>query len=54
MIDTILATYIFIGLTSFVILFQFALVFGALWSEMAMGGKYPRRLPLAIRMVELV
>jgi len=41
---------IFIGIG---ILFQLALVFGAPWGELTMGGQYPGKLPAKLRFVVL-
>lgn len=46
--------YLFSALIAFVVLFQFALALGAPWGEMAMGGKYPGRLPPRMRIAALI
>ena len=54
MIDSTVSTYIFGVLTAIVAAFQLALAFGAPWGEMTMGGKFPGRLPLRMRVAALV
>ena len=54
MIDSTLAAYIFTGLTIVVVIFQLALASGVPWGEMAMGGKFPGRFPLKMRVAALV
>ncbi|WP_339817333.1 hypothetical protein MKZ15_18625 [Paenibacillus sp. FSL R7-0216] len=44
---------IFSSLTSIVILFQIALALGAPWGRFAMGGKYPGRFPIYMRVIAL-
>lgn len=46
----ILAAAIYTSLTLFAILFQFALVLGAPWGELAMSGKWKGKLPTSIRL----
>lgn len=53
MIDPAIPAYIFTAFTAIVIAFQLALALGAPWGEMAMGGKYPRRFPLHMRIAAL-
>ena len=48
------AAYLFSILIAFVVAFQLALALGAPWSELAMGGKFPGRLPLRMRIAALV
>lgn len=43
------AARIFIALTAVVIAFQLALVAGAPWGELTMGGAFPGQLPLRMR-----
>lgn len=38
-------------LAAFAALFQIALVVGAPWGELTLGGKFPGRLPLSLRLV---
>ncbi|MFZ6872236.1 hypothetical protein ACO0LF_09245 [Undibacterium sp. Di27W] len=38
----------------FVMLFQFALACGAPWGNLAMGGKYPGKLPVQLRIAALM
>lgn len=45
---------LFLLIIFFVILFQLALVFGAPWGEYTMGGKFPQKLPLKIRVAVLL
>lgn len=54
MCDPIYAAYLFCVLIAFVVAFQFALALGVPWGEMAMGGKFPGRLPPPMRMAALV
>ena len=54
MIDPTIAAYIFSVLTAVVVMFQLALALGAPWGEMAMGGKFPGRFPLQMRLAALV
>lgn len=44
----------FAVLAAFVIAFQLALAFGAPWGELTLGGKYPGRLPPAMRLVPIL
>lgn len=46
--------YIFCSLISIVILFQFALALGAPWGDYAMGGKYPGKFPVSMRVVAVI
>jgi len=46
-----LAAIVFTLLATGVALFQFALVFGAPWGELTLGGRYRGALPLAVRVV---
>ena len=48
------AAYLFSILIAFVVAFQLALALGAPWGELAMGGKFPGRLPLRMRIAALV
>ena len=54
MIDSTTATYVFSFLTAVAMLFQLALVLGAPWGEMAMGGKFPGRFSLKLRISAVV
>jgi hypothetical protein len=49
-----LAAKTFLGLTTLVIAFQLALVAGAPWGRLTMGGVYSGQLPPAMRLVALV
>jgi len=48
-IDPELAGWLYAGLASPVVLFQFALAFGAPWGAVAMGGRYPGSFPHHMR-----
>lgn len=52
--DPAFAAYLFSVLIAFVVAFQLALALGAPWGEMAMGGKFPGRLPPRMRIAPLV
>ena len=52
--DPAFAAYLFSILIAFVVAFQLALALGAPWGEMAMGGKFPGRLPPRMRIAPLV
>ena len=52
--DPAFAAYLSSVLIAFVVAFQLALALGAPWGEMAMGGKFPGRLPLRMRIAALV
>jgi len=54
MLNSVNAAYLFSVLVVFIMLFQFALALGAPWGELAMGGKYPGRFPLQMRIVALL
>lgn len=54
MIDPTILAYIFSALTAVVVVFQLALALGKPWGEMAMGGKFPGRLPPKMRVAALV
>lgn len=54
MFDHIYAAYIFSLLVVIVIMFQLALALGAPWGEMAMGGRFPGKFPLEMRVAALV
>jgi hypothetical protein len=45
---------IFVVLSSLVIFFQLALLFGAAWGEFTLGGKWRGRLPAKARLIPLV
>jgi len=49
-----MAAIVFSILTAFVIAFQVALALGAPWGEMAMGGRFPGRLPPRMRVAALI
>lgn len=51
---TTISAYIFLIATIFVILFQLGLAFGMPWGEYAMGGKFPGKFPIAMRIAALV
>jgi hypothetical protein len=53
-VTTALIAYGFAILIAIVILFQMALLAGAPWGHLTMGGKYPGALPKNIRRVTLV
>jgi hypothetical protein len=46
---TLVAAIIFVSLCGLVCFFYIALAFGAPWGSIAMGGKYPGKLPINIR-----
>jgi hypothetical protein len=54
MIDTTASAYIFCAFTAVTIIFQLALALGAPWGEMAMGGKFPGRFPLKMRVAAII
>ena len=54
MLEPIYVAYLFSTLIAFVVLFQLALALGAPWGEMALGGKYPGRLPPRMRIAALI
>jgi len=54
MFETTTSAYIFGFLTVVVMVFQMALALGAPWGEMAMGGKFPGRLPPMLRIGAIV
>ena len=49
-----IATYVFCLLSIFVIGFQIALVMGAPWGELTLGGKWRGRLPSSARLFPLL
>ncbi len=49
-----LAALLYVGLIVIVCCFQIALAAGAPWGELAMGGRFPGRLPPAMRVLALV
>ncbi len=49
-----LFAYIYSGLTLLAIAFQLALAAGAPWGHLAMGGKFPGKLPLGLRVAAIV
>jgi len=52
--DPVYVAYLFSVLIAFVVAFQLALALGAPWGEMAMGGKFPGRLPPRMRIAAIV
>jgi len=44
-----IAGLVFAGAALVVMLFQFALALGVPWGHLAMGGRYPGRMPVAMR-----
>ena len=46
--------YMFTGAIMIVVLFQFALICGAPWGHLAMGGRYPGRFPPAMRIAAFI
>ena len=54
MLDPTYVAYLFSALIAFAVLFQLALALGAPWGEMALGGKYPGRLPPRMRIAALI
>lgn len=50
----ILLVNIYIALTILIVLFQFALVFGAPLGEYTMGGKFPGKLPVKMRIAAVI
>ncbi len=48
-VDPEVAGWLYAGLASLAILFQFAMAFGAPWGAVAMGGKYPGSFPHHMR-----
>jgi len=52
--DPAFAAYLFSVLVAFAVLFQIALALGAPWGAMAMGGRYPGRLPPRMRIAALI
>jgi hypothetical protein len=48
------AAYVFCVCTALVVVFQMALALGAPWGEMAMGGRFPGRLPPQMRVAAVV
>lgn len=51
---TQLAAVVFTLLTAVAIVFQAALVFGAPWGELTLGGKYRGKLPFAARILPVL
>jgi hypothetical protein len=54
MFDSIFAAYLYSSLIAIVVAFQLALAIGMPWGEMAMGGKFPGRFPVKMRIAALV
>lgn len=50
----IIAAYLFSFLILLTILFQFALALGAPWGHLAMGGKYPGKFPIPMRIAAVI
>lgn len=48
-----LAAYVYAGLAVIAAVFQIALVAGAPWGELALGGRYQGRLPVLVRLFAL-
>ena len=46
--------YIFIGLAIFITVFQLALAFGAPLGEFTMGGRFPGKLPVKMRLAAII
>ncbi|MFT4797268.1 MAG: hypothetical protein ACJAYE_002415 [Candidatus Azotimanducaceae bacterium] len=53
-IDTAVFAYVFGAFTGVTVIFQLALALGAPWGEWAMGGKFPGRFPLKMRVAAAV
>jgi len=53
MLDHILAAYVFTFFAAIVVMFQFALALGAPWGQLSMGGKYPGKFPIGMRIAAL-
>ncbi|MEH6557634.1 MAG: hypothetical protein V7459_07060 [Oceanicoccus sp.] len=53
MFDSMVAAYLFSFLIGIAVAFQLALAIGMPWGEMAMGGKFPGRFPVAMRIAAL-
>ena len=51
---TEVAAIVFCVLTSVVVVFQLALAAGAPWGRVAMGGKYPGRFPMQLRVAAVI
>lgn len=49
-----IAAYIFTGSTAVVISFYLALIFGMPWGAAAMGGKYPGKFPIHMRVISMM
>jgi hypothetical protein len=49
-----ISAIIYICFTAIVVIFQFALMFGAPWGAASMGGKYPGKYPPKMRIVSLI
>ncbi|NOX51104.1 MAG: hypothetical protein GXP16_11315 [Gammaproteobacteria bacterium] len=54
MFDPAYVAYVYCLFTAIVVVFQLALALGMPWGEMAMGGKFPGRYPLHMRIISLV
>ena len=54
MLDHTQAAYIFTFFTAIVVMFQFALALGVPWGQLSMGGKYPGKFPVRMRIAALV
>jgi hypothetical protein len=50
----ILLAKLYIALTAIIVLFQLALVFGAPLGEYTMGGKFPGKMPVKMRIAALI
>lgn len=53
MFDQTIIVYLYLFFSTIIVAFQFALIFGAPWGEITMGGRYPGQIPLHMRMVIL-
>ena len=51
---TLVAAWVFATVATFAAFFQFALGLGAPFGEMAMGGRYPGRFPVQMRVAAIV
>jgi len=54
MFDPTNFAYLFSALIALVVIFQLGLALGAPWGELAMGGKFPGRFPVQMRVVALL
>ena len=49
----LIATWIYLGLSVLVLLFLAALIVGAPWGELTLGGKWRGALPMKVRLIPL-